>query len=71
MLANRIKYLLTPGFAIVLGLMVIVYFVGLSSMASIQNRLKVIVDNHNVRLRAERVRSGARAGLYDHAPSER
>jgi diguanylate cyclase (GGDEF)-like protein/PAS domain S-box-containing protein len=49
MLANRTKYLLTPGFAVVLGLMVIVYFVGLSSMASIQNRLKVIVENHNVK----------------------
>ena len=49
MLPNNIKYRLTPGFTIVLVLMVILSFVGLNSMAAIQHRLKVIVDNHNVK----------------------
>jgi diguanylate cyclase (GGDEF)-like protein/PAS domain S-box-containing protein len=43
------KYRLTTGFAIALGLMALLLVVGLTSMASIQHRLKVIVDNNNVK----------------------
>lgn len=44
------KHRLTTGFAIVLGLMALLLVIGLTSMASMQLRLKVIVDNNNVKI---------------------
>ncbi len=40
---------LAAGFAVALALMTLLLFVGLTSMAAIQHRLRVIVDSHNVK----------------------
>ncbi|NOZ53104.1 MAG: EAL domain-containing protein [Gammaproteobacteria bacterium] len=46
---KKINAGLVFGFSIALTLLIVIFIVGLSSMAAIQNRLKTIAQNHNVK----------------------